>query len=1051
MPAWTPEKQRQQAIVRRLRLVGAGPAAYFTDACHLMDGGLELGAKSHLVSHLLREVQSSLLAVLKPMVADEDWPEEEAKESHAKKIDLICNALRVPPEDELRKSWRAYAKKLAGFAHRDGLSRPRPVSGDFELFWDRGQAVLFAITERIEATYAEALPRIEELALGSPDVKAFKNTMLHSTVALDHFFALAGVEWLEPLSKKGFFADPPPLVANEDGAYEFPRWPQGHFLARIAEQAPGTVVEIGKALQTDNPEAQQSLVEAACSIPPSEALGLVEPIVGWLQTPIQWALPFKVRDLIVHLFAGGASEEGLVLARALLTSPEIARGDDGAGEHVAWLVPRIFPAAGLPSLLLLVEQLERQMSGAAGDSHSYIWRPDIANERMRDDRDQLLSGARDGSLSLAEAGLPLSEILAALAQPGLMIGRRLSLYLLSRYPDSEEAKALLLDREVMEDPTCRREYLALAGEAFGSLSAEEQAQLLEWIEEAKLHEGHPERRRSWQLAFLDALGEDLPDQWRARREALEQKIGPLDPDSPRLAEGFRGALSPLDRAALEAMEVEALLAFLAEWEPDGKWPTPSRAGLASILEEVIAKTPETYASEAPAFAKLEPAYIRALFGALKKALAAGRNFEWGPVLALAQRIETEPRGTEPAPLGAERDPDFSASWLESLGLIFHGLFQGEGQIGYELRPRVWEILSFHLEGADPEIAVSQEDEHDVQTMVWSSVRCQALQASCRLAVRDREERDQGLDSELATHLERRLDPVSEPSGAVRSVFGRCFGNLVFADEEWARAHRDQIFPPQGQSRLWRAAWESYIGSAIPAAVLFELLKPQYRRAIEELTPAAAEGQMNDPDESLVGNLISHYLIGTIDLEDPDGVLGRFYAVASTERRAQVMTAIGTGLESGKPVPAETLARMEALAEHRLEAVRAGAPSEELSGFAWWFASGEFEVEWSLGSLRDILDAGGTVEPDHMVAERLSKLSGAYPLETVEILRRLIEGATRAWFVIGARDSIETILRDGLAAGGEAGARGRDLVNVIVAQGATDFARLLDGGASRAEA
>ena len=41
MPAWTPEKQRQQAIVRRLRLVGAGPAAYFTDACHLMDGGLE--------------------------------------------------------------------------------------------------------------------------------------------------------------------------------------------------------------------------------------------------------------------------------------------------------------------------------------------------------------------------------------------------------------------------------------------------------------------------------------------------------------------------------------------------------------------------------------------------------------------------------------------------------------------------------------------------------------------------------------------------------------------------------------------------------------------------------------------------------------------------------------------------------------------------------------------------------------------------------------------------------------------------------------------------
>jgi hypothetical protein len=53
MSGWNPEEQRQQAIVRRLELVGDGPVAYFTDACHLMQGELELDAKSHLVSHLL--------------------------------------------------------------------------------------------------------------------------------------------------------------------------------------------------------------------------------------------------------------------------------------------------------------------------------------------------------------------------------------------------------------------------------------------------------------------------------------------------------------------------------------------------------------------------------------------------------------------------------------------------------------------------------------------------------------------------------------------------------------------------------------------------------------------------------------------------------------------------------------------------------------------------------------------------------------------------------------------------------------------------------------
>jgi hypothetical protein len=79
----------------------------------------------------------------------------------------------------------------------------------------------------------------------------------------------------------------------------------------------------------------------------------------------------------------------------------------------------------------------------------------------------------------------------------------------------------------------------------------------------------------------------------------------------------------------------------------------------------------------------------------------------------------------------------------------------------------------------------------------------------------------------------------------------------------------------------------------------------------------------------------------------------------------------------------------------------------------------------------------------MVAQWLSRLSGTHPLATVAILRLMVEGAVRDWFVIGARESIETILQSGLAAGGEAGAVARDVVNIVVAQGAIDFLRLLD--------
>jgi hypothetical protein len=231
-------------------------------------------------------------------------------------------------------------------------------------------------------------------------------------------------------------------------------------------------------------------------------------------------------------------------------------------------------------------------------------------------------------------------------------------------------------------------------------------------------------------------------------------------------------------------------------------------------------------------------------------------------------------------------------------------------------------------------------------------------------------------------------------------------------------------------------------SLATTARLLALLEPQYRQALEEMTAAKAEEQLNDPDEALVAHLMSYYLSGTIDFEDADGLMSRFYVVASPERREQAIRIIGTSLEAIAPLNEDVEARLRELLERRLEDVQDGADPSELRGFAWWFASGEFEAEWSLAYLRRLLDTGGTVHPDHMVAEQLAKLGKTNPLEAVEILQLLVEGAARAWFVMGARDSVEAILRGALADGGNAEARARDLINVIVARGNLDFMKLL---------
>jgi hypothetical protein len=137
--------------------------------------------------------------------------------------------------------------------------------------------------------------------------------------------------------------------------------------------------------------------------------------------------------------------------------------------------------------------------------------------------------------------------------------------------------------------------------------------------------------------------------------------------------------------------------------------------------------------------------------------------------------------------------------------------------------------------------------------------------------------------------------------------------------------------------------------------------------------------------------------------------------------------------------------LRALWERRLQAVRdAHDPDagEELRGYAWWFASGRFDPGWSLAQLEAMLRAGGRVEADHLVAERLAALRGAHPLEVVRALELLVETGTREWFVFGAREEITAILTDALTTGGAAESYARDLTNRLVARGHRDFERLL---------
>ena len=211
-------------------------------------------ATTHMVAHLLRELDGALRGVLEPMTDPEAWPEKNTDDRQRKMIDCLCDVLRVPEGDPLRDAWLEFAGPLHTRAHRHGLAAPRPVDVAYRDSWDRAEVVIYDVARRIEATFAATLPFIERLAEGDPNLAALRSRVPHSTVALDRFFDRAGIAWLEPLAKADYFADPPPLVAGDDGSISYPRWPQGRYLVRMALEAPEFVIGLAAGLETDNPE-----------------------------------------------------------------------------------------------------------------------------------------------------------------------------------------------------------------------------------------------------------------------------------------------------------------------------------------------------------------------------------------------------------------------------------------------------------------------------------------------------------------------------------------------------------------------------------------------------------------------------------------------------------------------------------------------------------------------------------------------------------------------------------------------------------------------------
>jgi hypothetical protein len=723
--------------------------------------------------------------------------------------------------------------------------------------------------------------------------------------------------------------------------------------------------------------------------------------------------------------------------------------------------------------------------------YSWIWRPAVEDHEQNEDetiKDVLVSAVRDAAETLARrspASLP--ELVTSLETRRWLIFRRMALHVLRRFADSAMtlAEERLADRTQFDEVGLRHEYALLAATCFGQISISARARILSWIDQGPDLGSFSERYREnhgaaptagetegyakmWRRDRLAPLKEALPSEWKTRYEGLVGELGePEHPDFSSYRSGlWVGPTSPKTADEIRTMAVPEIMAFLGRWTPSGDLFGSSREGLGRELASVVAADPDRFARDAKLFIGIDPTYIRELVEGLREAAKQKRPLEWKPILDLCAWVVSQPREIPGRPrqdLG--EDPDWGWTRKAIAALLSVGFEKGVAELPFGLREQAWSILLPLT--TDPQPTAEDEVRYgasstDPATLSINTTRGEAMHAVMRYALwvrRHVEERQGGQEivarglaqmPEVREVLEAHLDPAREPSLAVRAVYGQWFPWLVLLDRSWAAAQEARIFPaaPEGQE-FWDAAWGTYVTFCAPYNNTFEILRQEYARAVDRIgSPLRHSHSLADPEEKLAQHLMTFYWRGKLALEEPGGLLGRFYTQATDQLRAEAIEFVGRSLANTMgDIPIEIMDRLRALWEQRMLVARAAHDAsnvtQELASFGWWFVSEKFEEDWAIRHLEEVLRIAKRAEPDHLLAERLAALAVRKPFVAVRFAKGLIEADKSGWAILGWESHLKTILTTAMASGDEQAREAAvALVHHLGARGHLQFRELL---------
>lgn len=1018
-PTWALTVTQDRVLRELRRLIGEGPAAFFRDACMLMALAPPVPTTTHLVAHLLREVESGVRGALTPRGFK--VPKDQKERAHHVRVAAVLTSLGIDEGHKVAGTWQALASRdgsdgFARRAHRSGLDAPRALDADFTRYFADIVELFDYVMSQCGKRYQLIFNHLDALvATANPtrgDVESLR-ALPQTLSVVRRFLHTAGAQWIRPLTEDGYFTTPPEVQPDAEGRVMLFDWPGSDYLARMASIEPGLVVDGALTIpETDNSRVNFDILRIALAVPADQALRLAPKIEKSLAGKYGVLIPEQVGALAARLGGEGHADAALSLLTGLL---EVLPGPPG--EHSTWeineIVRRDLPAlavsvgprvlAAFCARLDVYLEEERWTREETGSDHSTAWWPDldqVAPHAQIDSAAALTAGVLAACTHLLEHDPSSTDaVFAELRRHPWQIYRRIRLHLLARFPQTttELLTEHLLDQESLHEPRLEREYLHLAETRCTELAIPEQQRVVGLVERgpdleawsAKLaaagREPSPVQLAQysdiWRHDRLTAFEPILNPAARALHAALLTQYGParIRPDVP--AEMTWSVPAPHSAAELSAMATDEMITLLGEWQPGpDMFLGPDRSAMAGVLKEVVGADRARWSADARAFRSLEPVYITAVLESLAQDRKDAARFDWVSVLDLCEHVNEqatrELSGTQEWTARVWRD-----ARLDSFRLIAQGL-NARAIPDPELE-RVWSMITSGCDDPDPTPQRERVEAHPLLT-VLNAVRTEAVGCAIAYGMARRDHPDElaGALQLLAGHL----DPAADPSAAVRTVYGLNLPQLISLEPDWFSAHLPHILPTSEQDQpLREAVWDTFLDRAALSGKVLDRLRDQYAFAVAHLDAEPGDERAQARTLRLGVHLLNYYWNGDIDLDDSDGLLRTYYERVPSDACAQLAAALSRGLR-GTPAPTPALVeRLQEFWEFREEAVATGADPAELAEFGWWFSSGFLDKTWALGRIQRALTLAGSIEGIEGVLERLAQLSETHTLQCLNVL------------------------------------------------------------------